>query len=112
MPAGLTATGFQPTGSTTAHFAVDLIWQPVGDPRITPQLAAPLAGYNIYREQLSTAGATLSSQTRLNADPVPLPAFHDTTADPALRYRYSVTSIDAAGHESKPATFVLDPSDP
>jgi hypothetical protein len=111
-PTGLTATGFQPTDSPTAHFAVDLIWQPVDDARITPQLAAPLAGYNVYREQLSPTGTTLSPQARLNQAPVPLPAFHDTTAEPAARYRYSVTSIDATGHESKAATFVLEPSAP
>jgi len=109
-PTGLTATGFQPTDPPTAHFAVDLIWQPVDDARITPQLAAPLAGYNVYREQLSPAGATVSPRTRLNATPIALPAFHDTTAEPTLRYRYSVTSIDASGHESNATTFVLEPS--
>jgi hypothetical protein len=109
-PTGLTASGFQPTDSPTAHFAVDLIWQPVDDARITRQLAAPLAGYNIYREQLSPAGAALATPERLNQAPVPLPAFHDTTAERSVRYRYSVTSIDASGHESKAATFVLEPS--
>jgi hypothetical protein len=89
---------------------VDLIWQPVDDARIPSQLAAPLAGYNVYREQLSPAGATVSPPTRLNATPVLLPAFHDATADPTLRYRYSTTSIDAAGHESKAATLVLEPA--
>jgi hypothetical protein len=109
VPTGLTATGFQPTDTPTAHFTVDLIWQPVDDARISSQLAAPLAGYNVYREQLSPTGATLSPPTRLNATPVLLPAFHDATADPTLRYRYSITSIDAAGHESKAATLVLEP---
>jgi len=109
-PTGLTATGFQPTDTPTTHFAVDLIWQPVDDARITPQLAAPLAGYNVYREQLSQAGAVLSPRTRLNQTAVALPAFHDATAEPTLRYRYSVTSIDAGGHESGAATFVLEPS--
>jgi hypothetical protein len=109
-PTGLTATGFQPTDTPTTHFTVDLIWQPVDDARITPQLAAPLAGYNVYREQLSQSGAVLSPRTRLNQSAVALPAFHDATAEPALRYRYSVTSIDAGGHESGAATFVLEPS--
>lgn len=110
VPTGLTATGFQPTDAPTAHFTVDLIWQPVEDARITKQLAAPLAGYNVYREQISPAGATLSPRTRLNQSPLPLPAFHDAAAEPNLRYRYSVTSIDAAGHESKAASLVLEPS--
>jgi hypothetical protein len=109
-PTGLTATGFQPTDAPTTHFAVDLIWQPVDDARITKQLAAPFAGYNVYREQLSTAGATLAPRTRLNTAPVSLPAFHDTTAEPRARYRYSVTSIDASGHESRATTFVLEPN--
>jgi hypothetical protein len=109
-PTGLTATGFQPSDSPTAHFAVDLIWQPVDDARITPQLAPPLVGYNIYREELSGDGGVYASRIHLNTAPVPLPAFHDTTAKPAARYRYSVSAIDAKGNESKAATFTLEPS--
>jgi hypothetical protein len=109
-PSGLTATGFKPTDAPTAHFSVDLIWQPVDDANITPQLAAPLAGYNIYREQLSADGSVLASRARLNLTPVALPSFHDATAESAARYRYSVTSIDAKGNESKAATFTQEPS--
>ncbi len=114
MPSGLTATGFQPPeaapGAPPAHYSVDLIWQPVDDANITPQLAAPLVGYNIYREELSADGSVSAARARLNATPVPLPAFHDATATAAGRYRYSVTSIDSKGNESKAAVFMLEPS--
>jgi hypothetical protein len=109
-PTGLTATGFQPTDAPSAHFSIDLIWQPVDDANITPQLAAPLAGYNVYREQLAADGSVTASRTRLNPTPVAVPGFHDATAEPDARYRYSVTAIDAKGNESKAATFTLEPS--
>lgn len=109
-PSGLTATGFQPTDAPSAHFSIDLIWQPVDDANITPQLAAPLAGYNVYREQLAADGSVTASRTHLNPTPVALPGFHDATAEPNARYRYSVTAIDAKGNESKAATFTLEPS--
>jgi hypothetical protein len=109
-PTGLTATGFQGAGSQTASFSVDLIWQPVDDARITPQLAAPFAGYKVYREELAGDGSLLSLRAGLNAEPVALPAFHDTTAKPTARYRYSVTAIDGKGNESKAATFILEPT--
>jgi fibronectin type 3 domain-containing protein len=45
----------------------------------------------------------------LNTLPIPQPAFHDTTADPAAIYRYSVTAVDAKGNESPSATATLTP---
>jgi hypothetical protein len=108
-PTGITATGFQPADSPASAFAVDLIWQPVDD-HASPPLAPPLVGYNIYREELAGDGSIYASRARLNATPVPLPAFHDATAKPTARYRYSVTAIDANGNESKAATFTLEPS--
>jgi len=102
-PTGLTATGFV---STTGSFAIDLIWQPVDD----AGLLAGLAGYNIYREELGADSRPLGKQTRLNASPVPLPAFHDEGAKPLRHYRYSVTALDNHGNESAAAIFVLEPS--
>jgi hypothetical protein len=103
-PTGLEATGFAPPDGS--HFAVDLIWQPVNEAGITNALAAPLSGYNVYREQLGSD----SAKTRLTATPAPEPSFRDATAEPHARYRYSVTAVDGNGNESKAATFTLEPS--
>jgi hypothetical protein len=100
-PTGLYATGFTPPDGS--HFAVDLIWQPVSDAGVTPALAAPLAGYNVYREPLDGSG----TKTRLTSTPMPQPSFHDVTAEPKVRYRYSVTAIDGNGNESGAATLML-----
>ena len=111
-PTALTAVGFQPppTPGTTEilHFAVDLIWQPV-DNSVDAKIAAPIAGYNIYRETLDAQGHP-GPRTRLNSAPVPIPGYHDTTADASTRYRYAVTAVDAKGNESATATVTLEPS--
>jgi hypothetical protein len=105
-PAGLTAVGFfgtPPLPDAPPTFAVDLIWQPVDDAGLT----ADLAGYNVYREAIDP---TIDPRERLNPAPLPAPAFHDTSANPAMRYRYSVTAVDARGNESPAATVLLAPS--
>ena len=107
-PTGLNAVGFfasEATGALPA-FAVDLIWQPIDE----TGLLAGLAGYNVYREPLNATGDTTTPRTRLNTAPIPTPAFHDTTANPATRYRYSVTAIDTKGNESRAVTVLLEPS--
>ena len=120
-PVGLMAAGYEPgaAGSMAPQapggFAVDLIWQPVND----AGLIAGLAGYNVYRLALpAEAGQTASMEdaaaargTRLNSTPVALPAFHDSTANPASAYRYSVTAVDDKGNESR-ATSVDVPASP
>jgi hypothetical protein len=92
-----------PTDLSAASFdnpkpAVDLIWQPVDDPR--------LAGYNVYRDSGD------GNKTRLNTAPVSLPAFRDETIAAGQRYRYSVTAVDAKGNESEAAVTTLDPNAP
>ena len=96
-PTGLSAAGFGDNG----RFAVDLVWEPVND--------ADLAGYNISRQTIDANGQPQGAATRLNATPVALPAFHDTTAVPTERYRYSVTAIDHAGNESAAVSTTLEP---
>jgi hypothetical protein len=110
-PTGLTAAGFQPPANPgeTTHFAVDLIWLPV-DNSIAAQIASPIAGYNIYRQTLDAQGHPIAPRTRLNTEPVPSPGYHDSTAEPSARYRYSVTAIDGKGNESTPTTITLEPS--
>jgi hypothetical protein len=104
-PTGLAATGFTPPDQG-AHYAIDLIWQPVSDADSNATLAAPLTGYNVYREPLSHSGP----RTRLTPTPTPEPSFHDPTADPATHYSYSITAIDGNGNESKAATIHVEPS--
>jgi len=103
-PSDLTAAPF--VSATAAGFAVDLVWQPSDD----TGLLAGIAGYNVYRETLDAAGRATDRARRLNPTPAPLPSFHDTTAQPGQRYRYSVTAVDNRGNESGAAAFTLEPS--
>lgn len=110
-PTGLTAVGFfdnPPSESTDTKvpFAVDLIWQPVDD----TGLIAGLAGYNVYREPIDPVGKPTAARMQLNTRPIPLPSYHDTTANSTTRYRYSVTAIDAKGNESPAVTVLLETS--
>jgi hypothetical protein len=105
-PTGLTAVGFfttPPLPDVPPTFAVDLIWQPVDS---AGQIVG-LAGYNVYREAIDP---TIGPRDRLNPVPIPTPAFHDTSADPSARYRYTITSVDTNGNESPAATVLLEPS--
>jgi hypothetical protein len=63
-----------------------------------------LAGYNLYRQEF-----TATTRTRLNSSPIPQPAFHDATANPAASYRYSVTAVDTKGNESPALTVSFTP---
>ena len=105
VPTGLTGAGFAPDGGS---YAVDLVWQPIDD----AGMVAGLAGYNIYREPLDANSRSAGERIRLNAQPVPLPAFHDATAQSMQRYRFSVTAVDNRGNESAAESFVLEPSTP
>jgi hypothetical protein len=110
-PTALTVAGFQPPAAAgeIAHFAADLIWQPV-DNSVAKQIASPIVGYNIYRESLDAQGHITASRTRLNAAPVAIPGYHDTTAEATIRYRYSVTAVDGKSKESASAYVTLDPA--
>jgi hypothetical protein len=88
-PTGLTAEAY----AKDAEYAVDLIWQPVDE----AGLVTKLAGYNVYR-------TTDGTKTKLNATPVPVPAFHDGAAKSSTAYTYSVTAVDVQGNESSAAT--------
>ncbi len=104
-PQGLTAVGFgQIAAATTGAgpYAVDLIWQPVIDPRVT--------GYKISRVALSSAGETQGAAELLNKEPVTSPSFHDATALPAQSYRYTVTAVDGRGNTSAPAETTVQAS--
>ncbi len=110
VPTGLTALGYQiPAANSPGSnqpvaapsYAVDLVWQPVNDPR--------LAGYIVYRQPLNGAGEPAGERTRLTAQPIVTPGFHDATAAAGTAYRYGVSAIDAKGNESRAAETVVQP---
>ena len=82
------------------RYAVDLIWQPVEDTR--------LSGYLVYRQELDTHGGQ-GRKVRLTPQPIATPGFHDGVAMPDARYRYSVSAIDPKGNESPAVEAVVEP---
>jgi hypothetical protein len=83
-----------PTGlaAIPAADGIDLSWEPNAEP--------DLAGYIVYRRQVSSTGEATGTPIRLTSAPTPAPAFSDRTAQPGLTYSYRVTAIDTAGNES------------
>lgn len=92
-PTGLTGAPFTENGG----FAVDLVWDPVELPG--------LRGYIVTRE---AAGV----REQLTPQPIPLPAFHDATAKPGIRYQYEVQAISRKGIHSAPAAVTIEPTSP
>jgi hypothetical protein len=86
-PEGLVAvvTAADPASGTPA--SIDLSWQPDTEP--------DLAGYEVYRREEQTPWERISGD-----QPVPGPAFHDARVLPGHTYRYGVSAVDIAGHES------------
>jgi fibronectin type 3 domain-containing protein len=83
-----------PTGLAAIPSAdgIDLSWEPNAEP--------DLAGYIVYRRQVSSTGEATGTPIRLTSAPTPAPAFSDRTAQPGLTYSYRITAIDTAGNES------------
>jgi hypothetical protein len=96
-PTGLAAV---PGGTTPADVSIDLSWEPDTDP--------DLAGYIVYRQQVNSTGALTGPATRLNATPLPGPAYRDLTAVIGQRYAYRVTAVDTVGNESAPSADVQE----
>ena len=92
VPSGLAAVPNSTPGEANAGQAasIDLSWEPVAD--------EDLAGYVVYRRDLSVASAAV---IRLTAAPIEETAYRDMTAVPGVRYAYTVTAIDTSGNESK-----------
>jgi hypothetical protein len=92
VPSGLAAVAVaaDPTAAPPVPNSIDLSWIPVTD--------ADLAGYAVYRRD---AGPAETPWQRISpAQPVVGPGFHDADVQPGHTYRYAVTAIDQAGHES------------
>ena len=90
------------SAGNASSYAVDLVWQPVDDPRVT--------GYLVSRQALAASGSEDGAAQQLTSEPVSTPAFHDSTATPGRMYRYTVRSTDARGNASQAATIVVQPS--
>jgi hypothetical protein len=93
-PAGLVAV---PAGTGSA---IDLSWE--------PDTETDLAGYHVYRQELTASNQPIGASQRLTQTPVTGPAFHDDTAIAGHHYAYRVTAIDATGNESAPSAPVLE----
>ena len=103
-PEGLTALGFvAPAPGGGSAYAVDLVWQPVDDRRVT--------GYAVRRVALSSTGAPQGGPVLLTAEPVITPAFHDGTALAGTAYRYEVIAVDAKGNSSAVAQATVGTSE-
>ncbi len=94
------AAGTNLSGPQTPGYAVDLIWQPVDDPRVI--------GYLVTRQALEATGELEGTAQPLNVTPVKTPGFHDSTAEPGKSYRYRVVAVDAKGNRSTPAMAQVD----
>jgi len=101
FPPGVpTALEAVPGGATVSDRSIDLSWAPNTD--------NDLAGYIVYRQEVTSTGQVAGSATRLNQSPVVGPAYRDQTAIPGHRYAYRVTAVDATGNESAPSTDVQE----
>lgn len=89
VPTGLAAVAT--LGQAGAETAIDLSWQPVSD--------TDLAGYAVHRREGDTPWQRISP-----AQPIIPPGFHDARVQPGHTYRYAVSAIDQAGHESARST--------
>ncbi len=73
---------------TVATHTMDLSWMPDTEP--------DLAGYLVDRSQDDGPWQQISP-----ADPISVPAYSDTTAQPGHRYRYAVRAVDTHGNRSE-----------
>jgi hypothetical protein len=87
-------------GNASANSSIDLSW--------TPDTDLDLAGYVVYRQEVSPSGALTGPAIRLNRAPIPGPAYSDQTAVTGQRYAYRVTAIDSSGNESAPSADVQE----
>ena len=74
-----------PGGGFGEQPSIDLSWD--------ANLENDVIGYNIYR----SSGAAFS---KLNPEPVPVPAYRDTHVEPGQQYSYRVTAVDKRQNES------------
>lgn len=90
VPRGLAAVA-TPSANGSAP-AIDLSW--------LPDSSAGLAGYIVYRRDLTSGNEAGTWQRISPAQPVVGPAFHDTNVQPGHTYTYAVSAIGQNGRES------------
>jgi hypothetical protein len=86
-PTGLAAVAVAPDASQGIESSIDLSWE--------PDTEADLAGYEVYRREDTTPWERISGD-----QPVVGPTYHDAHVLPGHTYRYAVSAVDHAGHES------------
>jgi len=88
VPTGLAAVAT--AADSSAGASIDLSWLPVPE--------ADLAGYAVYRQDLTSQDAAWQrvSPAQLTIGP----GFHDPNVQPGHTYRYAASAIDQLGHES------------
>ena len=99
IPAGLVAV---PGFAEEQKPAIDLSWDPNMEPRI--------AGYRVYRRDVSPQGQAGASDSwqRLGTELVRVPAYRDPTVTAGRRYAYRVTAVNEVGNESAPSGEVAE----
>jgi hypothetical protein len=95
----LAVTGLVALPSFGGTPSIDLSWEPGSDPDV--------AGYNVYRAVTKASGPPV----KLNAQPIPGPAYRDLKAVVGTEYTYTVTAVDTLGNESQPSAAVRESLD-
>lgn len=99
-PAGLLAADGSRSaqGSSPPRPAVDLSWQPGGEP--------DLAGYLVERSESGRPGGATEEEhwRQLTALPIIAPAYQDRAVKPGLSYRYRILAVDNMGNRSVPSS--------
>ena len=91
--AAVATMGDNGNSSASASPAIDLSWLPNSD--------LDLAGYIVYRRDISSDSANTGTLQRISPQqPVVGPAFHDGNVQSGHSYAYSVSAIGQNGHES------------
>jgi hypothetical protein len=99
-PLGLVAVpGFVSVANdSTQKPTIDLSWEPNMEPHI--------AGYRVYRHDLSSEA--VSAWQQLDSELVPVAAYRDLSVVAGRRYAYRVTAVDATGKESERSDEVVE----
>jgi hypothetical protein len=86
----------------TPEDGLNLRWEPVSD--------SDLAGYRVYRRQVTAAGIAVGSYSLVSEGLIEEASFQDDTLDPENYWEYSVSALDLSGNESaRSAPILYDP---
>jgi fibronectin type 3 domain-containing protein len=71
----------------------------------TPDVASDLAGYFVYRRDLTAGGPPMLIS---GATPLVAPSFEDSNIAPGHKYAYSVSAVDQDGNRSARSPEVIE----